>query len=67
MQNTDVYAMLRQSLAGDRPVDERTQRSITMLAERLESLKRQHSVFSMVGFSPDMEQLAQQSTAAVVS
>jgi hypothetical protein len=52
------------SLAGTRPVDERTYASVAVLSERLERL-RQSPLFAGVTFSPQMETLRQQAEVAV--
>jgi hypothetical protein len=56
--------MLRQGLAGQRPVDEAVLTSAAVLGDRLEMLKRSSSLFEAVSFSPDVEaMMAQQMTA----
>lgn len=67
MQHTDMYTSLRESIAGRRPVDEQTRQSVLLAAERLELLKRQHPMLASIGFSPEMERLAEQSAALLVS
>lgn len=67
MQTTDMYAVLRDSLAGNRPVDETARQATVLLAERLERLREQHPMFASVSFSPEMERLAAPRAAAMVS
>ncbi len=45
------YRIVRESVAGDRPVDEQTCASVAILAERLERLKQSSSLFAGVTFS----------------
>jgi hypothetical protein len=51
------YRIVRESLAGDRPVDEQTCVSVAILAERLERLQQSSRVFAGVKFSPEVKKL----------
>lgn len=55
-----------ESLAGERPVDERTYASVEVLAERLERLKQSSGLFAGVAFSPYARKLRQRVEAAAV-
>ena len=55
-----------ESLAGERPVDERTYASVEVLAERLERLKQSSSLLAGVAFSPYAQKLRQRAEAAAV-
>ena len=51
------YRIVRESLTGDRPVDEQTCASVAILAERLERLQQSSSLFAGIKFSPDVKKL----------
>ena len=53
-------------LRGQRAVDEQTFASVSILAERLERVKSLGKGFSDICFSPAMEELAKQKSAAAV-
>jgi hypothetical protein len=53
--------IVARTLAGERPVDERTHTSVAILAERLERLRSHGGLFSGVEFSPHLQQLRQPS------
>ena len=62
--NNEVV-ILRQGLAGQRPVDDAVLTSAAVLSDRLEMLKRNSSMFDAISFSPEMEaMMAEQLTAA---
>jgi hypothetical protein len=67
MEQTDAYAVLREALAGRRPVDEATRRSVVLMTERLEQLRQSHPLLAEVGFSPEMQRLAERSGVVMVS
>lgn len=50
--------ILRQSLYGERPVDEDVVSSVTKLADKLNRLKQLSPLFESVGFSPTVEAMA---------
>jgi hypothetical protein len=52
--------IVRESLSGERAADEQTFASLTILAERLERMRKLGKGFSDVTFSPDVEKLAKQ-------
>ena len=58
--------IVRDSLAGERAVDEQTFVSLTVLAERLERLKKLDKVFNNVAFSPAVKKLTKQRNAVAV-
>ena len=67
METMDVYAVLRESLAGLRPMDDAARQLATVMADRLEELKRRHPLLAGIELSPDMQQLAERSEALLVS
>lgn len=54
----DYVKTVQDSISGVRPVDEETYSSVTVLAERLENLKRASSLFAGVTFSNDVAKLS---------
>lgn len=66
MQTYDAVGVLQAALQGDRPMDEEAQRSLAVLEERLEQLKRQHVCFEGVCFSKSIERLTGRSAAIAV-
>ena len=59
--------MLRQGLAGQRPVDEEVLTSAAVLGDRLEMLKRNSSLFEAVSFSPEIEAMMAEQLTAVAN
>ena len=57
-EKCDYVKTVQDSISGVRPVDEETYSSVSVLAERLESLKRSSSLFAGVTFSDDVAKLA---------
>jgi len=55
--------IVRESIAGERAVDEQTFASLTILAERLERLKKLDKIFDNITFSPDVKKLTRQEIA----
>lgn len=55
---SDCFKTVRDSLVGNRPIDENTLSSVAALAERLEGLKRSSSLFAGVTFSDHVQELA---------
>ena len=51
------YQIVAATLAGDRPIDERTHNSLAILTERLESIKSHGGLFAGVEFSPHARSL----------
>jgi hypothetical protein len=62
----DEVNRVREHLDGQCPADEQTLSAVSVLAERLERLKRQSSLFAKITFSPNLQQLAAQATFSVV-
>jgi hypothetical protein len=62
----DNLRIVSETLAGERPVDEQTHAAVAILAERLERLKQSSSLFSDIGFSPQVKKLKQQAEALVM-
>ncbi len=58
--------IVEKSLAGERPVDEKTFASLEILSERLEHLKNADKIFDGVTFSPDVMQLKDRSRTVAV-
>ena len=58
--------IVAESLAGERPVDERTLASLAILEDRLERLKKLDEAFSDVAFSRAVGQLRSQSSTIAV-
>jgi hypothetical protein len=56
-----------ESLRGVRPVDESTNVSMAILADRLERLKQSSSLFAGVTFSPHVQTMKCRADAVVVS
>ncbi len=69
MQTTepDHFEIVRDSLTGNRTIDEQTFASINILAERLGNVRKQHRSFIDVEFSPDVQALAEQELKLAVS
>jgi hypothetical protein len=53
------YQIIADTLAGRRPFDEHTHRSLAVLTERLEYVKSHGGLFAGVAFSPRMKSLRQ--------
>ena len=60
MKSHSEIEVLRQGLAGQRPVDEELVTSAAVLADRLEMLKRSSPLFEAVSFSPEVETMMAQ-------
>lgn len=54
------------SITGERAADEQTFASLTILAERLEQLKKLDKIFGSVTFSPAVKKLARQKSTLAV-
>jgi len=63
----DHCEIVRDSLAGNRTIDEQTFASINVLAERLENVRKQHRTFIDIEFSPHVQALAEQELKLAVS
>ena len=54
----DHLKTVKESISGQRPIDEETLSSVAVLAERLDRLKETSSLFADVAFSDDVQELA---------
>jgi hypothetical protein len=63
VETNDHFDIVNANLRGNREVDERTQMSLAVLAERLESLKKMSGLFAGISFSDDVKKLASQRVA----
>jgi len=59
--------IVRDSITGERAVDEQAFASLAILTERLERLKKLGKTFSSVTFSPAVKKLKRQKNAIAVS
>jgi len=59
--------IVRDSLCGEREVDEQSFASLTVLGERLERLKKSDEIFESVEFSPAAKELKKRRSAVAVS
>ncbi len=64
---SNYHRIVMDSVTGERAVDEQTFASLTILAERLERLKKLNDAFDNVTFSPAVKKLARQKNALAVS
>ncbi len=55
------------SLTGSKTIDEQTFTSISILAERLENVRKLHRMFTDVEFSPFVQELVEQEMKLAVS
>ena len=60
------FQIVRESLAGEKTVDEEVFGSLAILSERLEQLKKLDRAFSNITFSSAVEKLIRQEKAVVV-
>jgi len=58
--------IVKESIAGNRAVDEKTFASLAVLSERLGRLKKKDSLFEAVTFSPDVRKLTRQTKPIAV-
>ena len=65
--DSNHWQIVRNSLSGERAVDEQTYASLAILAERLERLKDLDSIFSKVTLSSAVKKLLRQKSAIAVS
>jgi len=63
---TNHFQIVKDSIACGRGVDEQTFASLTILAERLERLKKLDNAFSDIAFSPAVKKLAKRGNAVAV-
>ncbi|MCI0498701.1 MAG: hypothetical protein L0Y36_03335 [Planctomycetales bacterium] len=66
-QTSNPVEVLRQGLAGQRPVNDQVLSSAAMLAERLQQLKCADPIFEAISFSPDVEAMMAVHLTAVVN
>ncbi len=52
------FEVIKECLAGNRPIDEETFSSIAVLARRLDGLKKNNALFDDIEFSEQAEELA---------
>jgi hypothetical protein len=64
--DSNHYQVLKDSLTGQRAVDEQTLGAIEVLGERLEELRKFDKVFAKVSFSPAVRKLAGRSHAVAI-
>jgi hypothetical protein len=57
---SEHFKIVKDSVAGEREIDEQTFASLTILAERLERLKKLDDAFCDIRFSPAVKKLAKQ-------
>jgi len=57
-EDVDHFKIINESLTGTRAVDEDAFSSVAVLAERLNKLQRNNSIFRDITFSPEVEELA---------
>jgi hypothetical protein len=60
------WQIVKESLTGDRVVDEQTFASLAVLEERLGHLRRRDEIFATVEFSDDVKKLQAQSNKVPV-
>jgi hypothetical protein len=63
---TNHFQVVKDSISGERGVDEQTLASLTILAERLERLKKLDNAFSDIAFSPAVKKLAKRANTVAV-
>lgn len=66
MIEMDYLQIVRDSIAGERAIDEQTFASAAVLADRLERLKKLGRGFSGIEFSPDAAKLARRKNSIAV-
>jgi hypothetical protein len=62
----DELSRVREHLDGQCPADDETLSAAAVLAERLERLKRQSSLFAKITFSPNLQRLVSQTAFSAV-
>jgi hypothetical protein len=62
----DEVNRVREHLDGQCPADEETLSAVAVLAQRLELLKKQSSLFAKITFSPNLQRLVSQTALSVV-
>jgi len=64
--DSNYCQIVRESITGERAVDEQTFASLAILAERLERLKKLNKVFSNITFSSAVKKFKSQKNAVAV-
>lgn len=64
---TNHYKVVRDTLDGNRVIDEQTFASVGSLSDRLTQLKRENSVFAGIEFSDDIKAMTYHEMALAVS
>ena len=64
--DSNYCQIVRDSITGERAVDEQTFASLTILTERLERLKKLDKAFSDIAFSAAVKKLRSQESAVTV-
>ncbi len=64
--DSNYCQIVEKSLTAQRPIDEQTFASLTILTERLEQLKKLGKTFSNVTFSPAVKKLKARKNAVAV-
>jgi hypothetical protein len=59
--------IVKDSISGERAVDEQTFASLAILNERLERLRKLDKIFDKVAFSPAVEKFKKQKSAVAIS
>ncbi len=67
METSEAIRVLQAALRGQSPMDACGRRSVDVLEERLERLKRQSVLFEGVCFSEEVERLSGRSAAVAVN
>jgi hypothetical protein len=62
----DELSRVRNHLDGQCPADEQTLSAVSVLADRLEQLRKQSPLFAAVSLSPNLQRLARQAAYSVV-
>jgi hypothetical protein len=62
----DELSRVREHLDGQCPADEQTLSAVAVLAERLERLRKQSSLFAAISFSPTLQRLTRRTAFSVV-
>jgi len=62
----DEVDRVREHLDGQCPADDQTLSAVAVLADRLERLKSQSSLFAKIRFSPNLQRLAGQTAFSAV-
>ena len=61
------FEVVRNTISGERVMDETALCSVAILAERLDRLRRKSSIFSSISFSPAVEELVEYEMVSALS